>query len=43
MGVGNIYRHDYDNVQEELIWATVRGHLTPLLEVVEAELGLHRT
>src|SRR5450631_1294791 len=31
MGVGNIYRHDYDNVAEEMVWRTVRHSLEPLL------------
>ena len=38
MGIGNVYRHDYDNVSEEFVWRTVRHSLTPLLEVVEAEI-----
>ena len=38
MGVGNIYRHDYDNVQETFVWATVQDHLSPLLAVVTAEI-----
>ncbi len=39
MGVGNIYRHDYDNVAEEFVWQTVMQSLTPLLAVVEDEIG----
>ena len=39
MGVGNIYRHDYDNVAEEFVWRTVRHSLAPLLTVVEAEIA----
>jgi uncharacterized protein with HEPN domain len=38
MGVGNVYRHDYDNVEEEFVWRTVRNSLSPLLAAVEAEL-----
>jgi uncharacterized protein with HEPN domain len=38
-GAGNIYRHDYDSVEEDLIWASVRNALPPLLAAVEAELG----
>ena len=38
MGVGNIYRHEYDNVAEDFIWRTVRHSLAPLLAVVELEL-----
>jgi uncharacterized protein with HEPN domain len=39
MGVGNVYRHDYDNVRETYVWTTVRDHLGPLLEVVEQEIA----
>ncbi len=39
MGVGNIYRHNYDAVQEEMIWETITYHLTPLLIVVETEIA----
>jgi uncharacterized protein with HEPN domain len=38
MGVGNIYRHEYDNVVEEIVWRTVQQSLTPLCEAVEHEL-----
>ncbi len=38
MGVGNVYRHDYDNVVEEIVWRTVNDGLGPLLAVVEREL-----
>ncbi len=38
MGVGNIYRHDYDNVAEEQVWRTVRHSLPILLAVVETEI-----
>jgi uncharacterized protein with HEPN domain len=39
MGAGNIYRHDYDNVVERIVWQTVTRDLAPLLAVVEAELA----
>jgi uncharacterized protein with HEPN domain len=39
MGVGNVYRHDYDNVQEEFVWHTVQHSLEPLLAVVEREIA----
>ena len=39
MGAGNIYRHDYDNVVEQIVWQTVTRDLAPLLAVVEAELA----
>jgi len=38
MGVGNIYRRGYDNVQETFVWSTVQDHLAPLLAVVVAEI-----
>jgi uncharacterized protein with HEPN domain len=38
MGVGNVYRHDYDNVDEEFVWRTVHENLDALLAAVEAEL-----
>ncbi len=39
MGAGNVYRHDYDNVGEEIVWQTVRVNLAPLLAIVESELS----
>ena len=39
MGAGNIYRHDYDNVAEEIVWRTVQQNLAPLLAAVERELA----
>jgi uncharacterized protein with HEPN domain len=39
MGVGNVYRHDYDNVAEEFVWRTVQQSLARLLEVIEIELA----
>ena len=39
MGAGNVYRHDYDNVGEEIVWQTVRDNLAPLLAIVESELS----
>jgi uncharacterized protein with HEPN domain len=36
---GNIYRHDYDGVQERIVMATVRRSLPELLEAIEKELG----
>jgi uncharacterized protein with HEPN domain len=32
------YRHDYEDVADELIWQTVQGSLGPLLDVVRDEL-----
>ena len=39
MGVGNIYRHDYDSVDELLVWETVHDHLPPLFDAVNRELA----
>ena len=39
MGVGNVYRHEYDNVVEEIVWRTVLQSLAPLLEAIERELA----
>lgn len=38
MGSGNIYRHDYDDVAETLVWRTVNDSLPALLAAVEREL-----
>ena len=38
MGVGNIYRHEYDTVDAGFVWMTVQAHLTPLLDMVSVEL-----
>jgi len=39
MGAGKVYRHDYDNVAEEIVWRTVQQNLAPLLAAVESELS----
>src|SRR3984957_12334199 len=36
-GAGNIYRHNYENVQERRISATIHEALPPLRAVVDAE------
>jgi uncharacterized protein with HEPN domain len=38
-GAGNIYRHNYDNVEQRRIWHTATTMLPPLLAIVESELG----
>lgn len=38
MGVGNVYRHDYDNVAEEYVWRTIHQGLEPLAAVVAVEI-----
>ena len=35
---GNFYRHQYDNVLESYVWATIHVDLPPLLDAVEQEL-----
>lgn len=37
-GAGNVYRHEYDNVLESYVWATVRRSLPDLLGTVDFEL-----
>ena len=39
MGVGNVYRHNYDTVAEEYVWRTVHESLPALLTVIEAEIA----
>ncbi|MEZ5890230.1 MAG: HepT-like ribonuclease domain-containing protein [Xanthobacteraceae bacterium] len=38
-GAGNIYRHDYEDVLEEIIWHTIHNALGPLRAAVEGELA----
>ena len=38
-GAGNIYRHDYENVLERIVWRTLEDDLPPLLAVVTDELA----
>jgi uncharacterized protein with HEPN domain len=38
-GAGNVYRHDYEEVLDELIWGTVQNRLEPLLQVVQQEIS----
>ncbi len=38
-GAGNVYRHDYDDVQERYVWLTVKEALPPLLAAVDSELA----
>jgi uncharacterized protein with HEPN domain len=37
-GAGNVYRHDYEDVQEHRVWITASTYLPPLLAVVDEEL-----
>ncbi|MBK5959011.1 hypothetical protein CCR97_12445 [Rhodoplanes elegans] len=36
---GNIYRHEYKDVHERMVWATVQNSLEPLRIVVDQELA----
>lgn len=42
-GAGNVYRHDYDSVDDAVIWHTINSELAPLKAAVDAELTLLRT
>jgi uncharacterized protein with HEPN domain len=37
-GAGNVYRHDYEDVADEMVWQTVQDSLGPLLGAVGDEL-----
>jgi len=43
MDLGNVYRHEYDNVSETLVWRTVRERLSALVAAVEAEISRFRS
>ena len=36
-GAGNVYRHDYEDVRQRLVWGTVQERFPALLSVVEQE------
>jgi uncharacterized protein with HEPN domain len=38
-GIGNVLRHDYDNVTVPLIWDTVKTNLEPLLHDVKEAIA----
>ena len=38
-GAGNVYRHDYEDVRQLLVWGTVQNRLPALLAAVEQELA----
>jgi uncharacterized protein with HEPN domain len=38
---GNKYRHEYEDVAHQVVWATVQDALPPLREVVSAELAYY--
>lgn len=37
-GAGNIYRHDYEDVEQRLVWQAIHNRLPQLLAVIEHEL-----
>ena len=39
MDVGNVYRHAYDNVEEDVVLRTVQQRLSELLAVIEEEIA----
>ena len=39
MGVGNVYRHGYDNVAEEFVWRTVHDRLPALMAAIADEIA----
>ena len=39
IGIGNVLRHNYEEVVESIIWKTTQTHLGPLLAVVVAEIA----
>ena len=38
-GASNVYRHDYEDVRQLLVWGTVQNRLPALLAAVEQELA----
>lgn len=38
-GAGNIYRHDYEDVSAQHVWATIQIDLPPLGDVVEQDVA----
>ncbi len=41
-GIGNVLRHDYEDIAAPLIWALVHNDLPPLEAVCRAELAAER-
>lgn len=37
---GNVYRHEYEDVLEGMLWETVQNSLAPLEQAMRQELGL---
>ena len=38
MGVGNVYRHNYDDVEEDYVWRTLHESLPALLTAIAEEI-----
>ncbi len=38
MGIGNVFRHEYDTIVHRIVWTTAPNNLPALLAVVEAEI-----
>ena len=36
LGIGNVLRHEYESVSDEIIWNAVQSHLPPLKEAIKA-------
>jgi hypothetical protein len=39
MAAGNVYRHEYEDVQQRLIWGTLQNRFPALLAAIEQELN----
>jgi uncharacterized protein with HEPN domain len=37
-GAGNVYRHEYEDVQQRLVWGTLQKRFPALLAAIEQEL-----
>lgn len=37
---GNIYRHEYNDISESLVWGTITSGLAALLQACESELSI---
>ena len=40
-GIGNVLRHDYDDLRHEILWQTIREELPQLQAVAEEHLSQH--
>jgi uncharacterized protein with HEPN domain len=38
-GAGKVYRHDYEDVRQRLVWGTVHHRLPALMAAIEHELA----